>query len=298
MVDFIGLGAQKAGTSWVYACLYEHPEICAPIKEIHFFSRHRFANGQDWYESNFASCEKGKKCGEFSTSYLYDRHSAERIARMYPNARLIAIVRNPINRAYSQYKNAVKAGEIPKHLPFTTYLDQVPSAKEQGLYARQLDRYYQYFSSVQLKVLVYEDAKREPLKFMQEIYKHIGVDPEFVPSMLKRYVNEERTPRFVFIDRWMHRAAELLRKIGLDRVVWLVKRSGVSDSVRKVNTEKPKPKEPLDPALRAALVEYFEADVARLSSQVYRNLTVEWGFKTAPVTAEPQTTKPHEARAT
>jgi hypothetical protein len=70
MINFIGIGAQKSGTSWAYTCLYDHPEVCAPIKEIHFFSRPRFSQGKEWYERHFGSCGEGKLRGEFSTSYL------------------------------------------------------------------------------------------------------------------------------------------------------------------------------------------------------------------------------------
>ncbi len=112
MVDFIGVGAQKSGTSWAYACLYEHPEICAPVKEIHFFSRPRYEEGKEWYEGHFKKCEEGLLRGEFSTSYLYSEESPERIHACYPNAKLIAILRNPIDRAYSQYRNTIKAGDI------------------------------------------------------------------------------------------------------------------------------------------------------------------------------------------
>lgn len=278
-VDFIGLGAQKAGTSWVYACLYEHPEVCAPIKEIHFFSRDRFEKGRGWYESHFTRCKEGKKRGEFSTSYLYTPETAERISKMYPDAKLIAIVRNPINRAYSQYKNAVKAGEISKETKFSSYIKHVDSALAQGKYAEQLARYYKYYSAHQLLVLVYEDSKRDPLAFMKQVYTHLEIDPEFVPKMLRTYVNVERTPRFVFIERIMHRVAEFMRRVGLDKIVWFIKRSGATDAVRSINTTPTAPKESLDPALEVELKEYFKEDVRALSGMLNRNLSVEWGIE-------------------
>ncbi|MCA9365833.1 sulfotransferase [Candidatus Kaiserbacteria bacterium] len=285
MVDFIGLGAQKAGTSWVYACLYEHPEICTPQKEIHFFSRDRYAKGKNWYESQFNRCKKGLKRGEFSTSYLYTPGTAKKIVDMYPQAKLIAIIRNPIHRAYSQFRNAVKAGEIDKDTTFSSYIEHAPSALEQGNYAKQLSEYYEYYSPLQLLVLVYEDSREDPLGFIQQIYRHIGVDDTFVPKMLKKFVNVERTPRFVRLERWMHRFAELGRKIGLDKVVWMIKRSGVTDLIRKINTEKnsqviPEDSKgkPIDPEVKAKMQEYFKEDTRLLSGLVERNLTVEWGI--------------------
>lgn len=286
MVDFIGLGAQKAGTSWVYACLYEHPEICTPQKEIHFFSRERFSKGQDWYESQFKRCKEGLKRGEFSTSYLYTPGTAKKIAEMYPQTKLIAIVRNPMHRAYSQFRNAIKAGEIDKETTFSSYIKHASSALAQGKYAEQLSEYYQYYSSLQLLVMVYEDSKEDPLGYIQQIYRHIGVDDTYVPKMLKEFVNVERTPRFVRLERLMHGIAELGRKIGLDKIVWMVKRSGITNLIRKVNTEKDSesnPAEdkgkPIDSEVKEQMKEYFKEDTRRLSGLVERNLTVEWGIE-------------------
>ncbi|HEU4677805.1 MAG TPA: sulfotransferase domain-containing protein, partial [Candidatus Paceibacterota bacterium] len=137
MIDFIGLGAQKSGTSWAYTCLYEHPAVCMPQKELHFFSRPRFEEGKEWYEAQFKNCAPGKLRGEWSTSYLYSPDAPERIRSLYPNAKLLAILRNPIDRAYSQYRNAVRAGEIPKSMPFRAYSAKEPSVWEQGRYAEE-----------------------------------------------------------------------------------------------------------------------------------------------------------------
>lgn len=280
MINFIGIGAQKSGTSWVYACLYEHPEVCIPQKELHFFSRDRYEKGVEWYESQFASCGKDLKKGEFSTSYLYTPKTAEKIMRHYPDAKLIAILRNPIDRAYSQYKNAIKAGEISKKTPFAHYLDKVPSAKEQGLYAKQLARYFQYYSPLQLMVLVYEDSKRDPLQFIRSIYEYLEIDKEYVPKFLKKYVNEERTPRFVFIDRMMHKVAEALRKIGFHKLVFAIKSSGVTDVVRKANTEtQPEAAPKMTDEERAMLAKYFKDDVEQLSGLLHRNMAHEWGIE-------------------
>ena len=278
MIDFIGLGAQKAGTSWLYTCLYEHPEICAPQKEIHFFSRDRYAKGLAWYESQFARCEEGTKKGEFSTSYLSTPGTAERIVKDCPTAKLIAIIRNPIDRAFSQYRNAIKAGEINKNISFDEYLKHEPSAKEQGLYGKQLFRYFEYVSIQDLLVMVYEDIEKDPLAFIKTVYEHIGVDPEFVPKSLRSRVNVARTPRFVLIDRAMHKVAEGLRKIGLDKIVWFVKKSGATDAIRGINTEHTEPGAISDETLKE-LRQFFEKDTRYLSGIMQRDLSGEWGIE-------------------
>jgi len=272
MINFIGIGAQKSGTSWAYACLYEHPEICAPIKEIHFFSRPRFQEGKDWYESHFKNCEAKKLKGEFSTSYLYSADAPERIRSLYPEVKLIAILRNPIKRAISHYGNAIKSGEITETTSFDDFCVQDSSVLEQGLYSEQLSRYYRLFSKDQILVLIYEDIKKNPQAFMSQIYRFLGVFDAFVPTMLHSEINVARTPKSVIIDRWMHKVAESLRAIGFDRLVHKIRQSGLPDLVRAGNT-KTSQKVEID---TKSLERYFLDDVKKLSAMLNRDLNQEW----------------------
>jgi Sulfotransferase domain len=278
MIDFIGIGAQKSGTSWAYTCLYDHPEVCAPIKEIHFFSRPRWSEGREWYERHFNTCGAGKLRGEFSTSYLYSKEAPERIHSYCPNTKLIAILRNPIDRSFSQYRNAIKAGEIPEATPFEEYLTREPSALEQGLYHEQLVRYDALFPKEQMLVLIYEDIRKDPVLFMKRIYEFLAVDTSFVSSMVYEEINVARTPKYVFIDRLMHHMSEMLRKIGFDRFVHLVRKSGLPNLFRSLNT-KPKEKSSHTKSFnRAPLVTYFRDDVQRLSECIGRDMNAEWNI--------------------
>jgi hypothetical protein len=276
MINFIGIGAQKSGTSWVYACLYEHPEVCAPIKEIHFFSRPRFSEGRGWYEHHFASCAPGKKQGEFSTSYLYSKDAPERIHAFYPSAKIIAILRNPIDRAYSQYRNSIKAGEIPETISFERFLKDEPSAIEQGRYYEQLSRYDALFPSEQMLVLIYEDMRKDPVSFMRRIYTFLGIDSSFVSSMVYDEINIARTPRHVFIERVMHHVAEKLRACGLDRFVHVVRKSGITDFVRTLNTKSQNQTKHTHSYDRSMLRDNFKDDTALLSKRLERDMTSEW----------------------
>ncbi len=275
-INFIGIGAQRTGTSWVYTCLYEHPEICAPIKEIHFFSRPRYSEGIPWYEAHFSKCKPTQKVGEFSTSYLYSEVAAERIHAAYPDVKIIAILRNPIVRAVSQYGNAVKAGEIPESMPFDEYAKLEKSVCEQGLYSVQLERYFKYFKKSQVLILIHEDAKKDPQAFMTRIYDFLGVESSFVPSMLHETINTTRVPKNIALERKMHFFSEFLRRNGLDGFVHLVRRSGLPELVRKLNT-KPK-KEEKESYDKSTLVAYFKDDVVKLSAMLDRDLVTEWGM--------------------
>lgn len=275
MVDFIGVGAQKSGTSWVYTCLYEHPEICAPVKEIHFFSRPRFENGKDWYEAHFKNCKTDVKRGEFSTSYLYSKETPVRIRDLYPDVKLIAILRNPIDRALSQYKNAIKAGEITEAISFETYVQQEKSVVLQGKYFEQLQRYNKLFPKEQLLVLIYEDIKKDPKAFMQKIYQFIGIDDTFEASMLYSQVNIARIPKNVSVGRLMHRIAEKLRTAGFDKFVHLIRKTGLPDFIHSLNTKQVDVVREVD---TTALKKYFIADTKELSRLLDRDLGKEWNI--------------------
>ncbi len=274
MIDFIGLGAQKSATSWIYANLYEHPEICIPIKELHFFSRDRFANGRGWYENHFSKCASLRLRGEFSTSYLYSDVAASRMYEMYPHAKLIAVLREPVARAFSQYRNAIKAGEIGEEVSFDSYIQKEKSALEQGLYAAQIVRYIELFPRPQILILIQDDIEKDPKQFMAAIYAFLGIDSSFVSSMLYKEINTARTPRAIGVDRTMHKAAEALRGIGFDHLVHMFRKSGIPDMVRRLNTKKTK-----HTAVefdRSKYTPFFSEDVQKLSEITGRDLAEEW----------------------
>lgn len=284
MIDFIGLGAQKAGTSWIYACLYEHPQICCPFKELHYFSRDRYQKGRAWYEEHYAKCPPGTLRGEFSTSYLYSPEAAGRIFEQYPEAKLLAVVRNPVERAYSHYRNAIKNGEIDGRLAFPAYCEAEPSVIGQGLYGEQLRRYRDLFAPDQLLVMVYEDSLRDAADYIRRIYRFLGVDPDFVPAMLHDRVNVARRPRSVGMEKAMQRVAETLRGGGLDRLVWMVRRSGLPDFVRRFNTRASSAGSGdggggngrgEQDALRGC----FVADAEELAGMLGRDMIAEWNLQ-------------------
>jgi len=238
--DFIGLGAQKAGTSWIYACLYEHPQLCIPLKEIHFFSRQRnWSKGYGWYEGIFEQCSPDTKTGEFSTTYLFDPLIPERIYQCYPHVKLIASLRNPVDRAYSNYLNTVKSGAVHRDIPFEEALKTHPEYNEQGRYATQLRGYLQFFRRDRMLLLMYEDSLNHPLEFIQAIYRFLEVDVGFVPSMLHKKVNVSDVPRFVSLERCLIRISEFLQRKGFRKIWWAAKKIGIANYVRKLNIHHP-----------------------------------------------------------
>lgn len=277
MVDFIVVGAQKAGTSWMYACLYEHPEICAPIKEIHYFSRERnLKKGLDWYNGIFSTCKEGQLKGEFSTTYLYDKETPEKIKKDFPDAKIIISLRNPVDRAYSQYRNEIKAGNIPKDKTFGDAIREDESIVGQGMYYEQVKRYIDLFGKERVLVLILEESKENPQDFIKKIFEFLEVDPQFVPNMLQREVNIARTPRFVWIEKTMMHIAEFLRRAGLGKIVWFIKKGSIPDRIRKMNTKKDKRK--MRDTTKEDLKKTFKQDTSVLSEIIEKDIVSIWGL--------------------
>lgn len=123
--DFVIIGAQKAGTSSIYRWLKEHPQVIAHAKEIGYFSRH-YERGPDWYRSHFPTewrrtnfiAEHGRPLftGEATPEYLLDPRAPRRMAELIPEVKLIASLRNPVDRAYSQFQMNRREGIEPVEL--------------------------------------------------------------------------------------------------------------------------------------------------------------------------------------
>jgi Sulfotransferase domain len=265
--DFIGIGAQRSGTSWIYACLFEHPHLCLPRKEIHFFSRERnWSRGFEWYEAIFAGCPPDAVAGEFCTSYLNDAETPARIRQRYPEVRLIVSLRHPVDRAYSNYLNDIVAGAVPRTTGFREALQSHPEYVEAGRYARYLRHYLNLFPREQLLVLIFDDARRDPLTAIQETYRFLGVDPTFRPAMVDRPVGIGRVPRFQWIERGLIDAAAAFRKRqALRPLWWRAKTLGMGDRLRALNTaQSAGTAEQLDPEERRSLIREFEPEVRAL----------------------------------
>jgi len=178
--DFLGIGAQRAATTWVHQCLREHPQIFVPpCKEVHFFNDN-YDKGLSWYASHF--CPKpGQRCvGEITPHYLDHELAAPRMARDVPNALLFAILRDPVERAFSAYR-------FYQHLYGNVSFAEVyrnSNLIEPGRYAKHLKHLFDYYAKDRVKIFFYEEVIQEPLRMLADLFGFLGVEPSFVPLSL------------------------------------------------------------------------------------------------------------------
>lgn len=201
--DFLILGAQKAGTTALYAYLRWHPQITGPsFKEVSFFDRH-YARGERWYRAHLPIRRSGL-VGEASPSYLFHPLAPERVARLVPHARLIALLRNPVDRAFSHYQHEVALGR--EELPFDDALAHEEERMEgeldrmlrdpayfsypwwnytyaaRGRYAEQLERWLAVFPREQLLVVITEELAADTAGAYERVLDFLGVEARGLES--------------------------------------------------------------------------------------------------------------------
>jgi Sulfotransferase domain len=196
---FLIIGAQKSATRWLRYNLGLHPEIFTPRVEVSFFnSAPAFKQrGVDWYREQFAGWSGERMVGEATPGYMIWRHHppvvAKRIKDSVPDVRLIAILRNPVDRANSAMVHHIKRGRLPKH---TTLLEHVraqpPEADRFGLvtggwYAASLRPFQRLFGD-QLLVLLHDAVRADPLGVYETSLRHVGATAGFVPAELDQVV--------------------------------------------------------------------------------------------------------------
>lgn len=201
--DFLILGAQKAGTTALYAYLRWHPQITGPsFKEVSFFDRH-YARGGRWYRAHLP-IRRGGLVGEASPSYLFHPLAPERVARMLPDARLIALLREPVGRAFSHYQHEVvlgreslsfedavaqegerMQGEVDRMLRDPTYFSHAwwnYTYVARGRYAEQLERWFAAFPREQVLVLLTDELAADTPGTYRRVLDFLGVEPHALES--------------------------------------------------------------------------------------------------------------------
>lgn len=258
--DFAIVGAPKTGTTALYTWLAEHPRVyMPPRKELHFFDQNR-ERGTSWYLEQFAAAGE-RLAGEATTTYLGHPTAIEELAAVNPAVRLIAIVRDPVARAWSDYHYKLSRGwleesfaaAITRELAGLLHGHEQPGALvHESRYGHHLERAARHVPADRMLVLRIEDLEATPGDAFARVCAFLGVDADFSPASLGQRANETHRMRYPRLTHALMRSRldRFLTESGRQRLAKLLAKKGY---------------EPLDPDLAAALREVFEPDQALLA---------------------------------
>ena len=294
--NFLLIGTAKAGTTSLYHYLRQHPEIYMPaVKEPRFFAylddppamtgpgdrASNEAAGAVYtmadYRALFDAVDGERAVGEASVNYLYSEPAPRRIHEHLPDVQLIAVLRNPIERAYSHYLHLLSSGREPLR-DFDAALDAEADRRRQGwewswhytrmgFYHEQLTRYLEYFDREQMAVYLFDDFTEDNVGVTQDIYCRLGVDDGVVPT---RTLAHEKTgePISKQFQRFLLNPDHPIRQAARYVVPETVRTQGVK-LLKNLNLSKP----PMEPSVRSDLADLYAEEVQRLETLLDRDLS-------------------------
>ena len=176
--NFVGVGCRRCASSWVHRVLNAHPEVGKNAGGDHFFSDN-WSLGKEWYQSQHRAFMDKRVVVDFSVSYSYPEDLPKIVERMHeclPDAKLFMLVRNPVERANSDYLRSIRMGELPKRITFPQACAEHPELLERGFYGRILQTYLKHFEWRNMLMLFYDDLMQSPDEFLGSLFSFLGVN--------------------------------------------------------------------------------------------------------------------------
>lgn len=287
--NFLIIGVQKAGTSSINRYLKEHPQVyMSPLKETNFLtnvskdsqqndsSQSKRITTFEQYAQLFENVDDEIAIGEASPNYLFHYQSSSELIHQYlPQAKLIAIIRDPSERAYSDYLMHVREAKYKGK----SLVEQLKTSSQtsytllKGLYYQPLKHFVEKFGSDQIQVYLYEDFCRSPLMFMQTLYEFIGVDQTFQPDMSYK-MQQGKLPKNKTVNNLL-RTENPIRTAAANTLKFffpLQVRQKIRNQILEANSIDKK-QVPLSTEERKLLVNYYRDDILKLQDLINRDLS-------------------------
>jgi len=258
--NFLGIGANRAGSTWLFHNLSRHDDIFLPRqKELHFFDRD-YDKGLAYYENKFAGWTGESAVGEITPQYLYREAAAMRIKEDPPGIKLFVSLRNPVDRAYSQYWRSVARGVIPKSESFEVAIAERDYILDYGNYFKHLTPYYTHFDRDRLLVLLMDSIKKEPLETLRQLCIYLQVKPEFGDNYTAERVNSASSTKNLARSKSLWYLQRLINRLKLKRL---------KIRVEKMNRQ---PLPPMNEETHRFLQDYYRDEILQTQDLVQLDL--------------------------
>ena len=234
--DFIGIGAQKCASTWVYRVLKDHPEVyVSEQKELNYFSYY-YDRGHQWYINHFAEKTEANKAGEISTSYLCDPRAPLRAYSYNPDLQVIVTLRDPVERAFSNHLHEIRIKQYTgPDYSFEAGMENNPMYLEQSFYSAYLKQWMDYFPEEQIIVLLLEEIREDPQREACRLYRFLGIDQDHLSEFLYRKANPSNAEKHQGFDRSLRLFGNMARRLGLTTLVQAVKSNSTIYGIRDSN---------------------------------------------------------------
>lgn len=264
---FIGIGAQKTASTWLYGVLGQLPGVSvSEPKELDFFSAH-FDRGYEWYERHFPGTEATHR-GEVSPSYFADSDAPARAAAYNGALRIFVTLRDPVDRAFSNHLHEVQRDHVSgANRIFETALDNNPFYIEQGRYARHLSRWLDHFPREAVLVLFQERIRDHGVAMAGRVAATLNIETD--GPLVDRRANESVAYKNKLVGETFWRVGRLARRSGLGGTVEHIKRAPGVRQLREVNRRDVRDEVPaMREETRERLTDLYRAEVNRLAEML------------------------------
>jgi hypothetical protein len=272
-IDFFCIGAPKTASTWLADCLSENPSILIPsVKEPNFYvaktgligiPNPAYLREPRWYASLYEG-DPERRRGDFSVNLMHNIDTAPALLHRYhPEARLLVMLREPVERAHSQYWYFRRRNPQIALPDFESAL-RSEEFQRQALYAPQLEAWLARFNPSQVHYIFDFEIKRDGLGVVQRVARFVGADSSHVPAGINRRANPSREKKGWY--RAVGATSRMAQKVGLRRLVRRANTTRMAAWIDSRGSEE-KPVPPLSKEARERCVRVFESDVARLEAR-------------------------------
>ncbi len=267
--DFIAVGPQRTGTTWLDAVLRRRVGLPRGTKETDFFTQH-YAKGLEWYRDYFRGARASLPCGEIDPNYFGSVEARERIACEVPGCRIICTFRDPAERAYSSYRTMRR--DAWTRVGFEETVARNPVIRESSRYAHHLRAWRERFGASRVLVLLYDDLVTDPQDYLDRMCAFIGIAPirlAEVEAATERLNAVESAPRSRRIAQNARNARDWMREHKWHRAIALLERAGVWALCFTGGEELA----PMDALVEARMRNYFRPEVDAFEALIGRDLS-------------------------
>ena len=284
-VTVFGIGAGKAGSSWLAAMLMQHPRVfIPPQKELHFFNREapewetlinpNYGKSLSWYHHFYSDAATDQLLGDMTPAYLLSSTAAADIAAYAPEAKLIVTLRDPLDTAFSMYRYRIQRGVISPRTSFAEAIRSDRRIVQNSSIGTNLEKFLEYFSTENFHYVFFEDIEEYAQTVIDQVCDFLDIE-RFTPSGMTTAVNTTGAPRFPLIARGFRSGLVFAKRLQAGVLIRRLKRNAVGRALQRWAeasvpvTERPVP----TPDAVALVADQFDREIRKLESMTGRDLS-------------------------